>query len=288
MPSRIVLLSVTSNAILLLLKLFAGLVTGSLSIISEAIDSGVDLFASMITWFSLRESEKPADKKHPYGHGKWENLSATMEAGLILFAGVFIIVQAINRLIKGRTLANVKVGLIVMAISVAVNFFLSRYIMKAAERYDSIALEADAWHLKVNVFQGGAVLLGLVYIELTGFTTIDPLIAIGLAIYIIINGYRIVRRSVSALIDERLPGDEEAKIIEIINSHNKEFGNLIGFHKLRTRKSGSERHIDLHLLFHKDEKIKNAHDICNHLEKDIKRVLPRSHIIIHVEPHEVE
>ncbi len=288
MPSRIALLSVTSNAILLLLKLFAGLLTGSLSIISEAIDSGVDLFASMITWFSLRESEKPADKKHPYGHGKWENLSATTEAGLILFAGVFIIVQAINRLIKGRMLANVNIGLIVMAISVTTNFFLSRYIMRAAERYDSIALEADAWHLKVNVFQGGAVVLGLVYIELTGFTTIDPLIAIGLAVYIIINGYKIVRRSVSALIDERLPRDEEAKIMVIINSHNKEFGNLIGFHKLRTRKSGSERHIDLHLLFHKDEKIKNAHDICNHLEKDIKKVLPRSHIIIHVEPHEVE
>ncbi len=285
-PSRIALISVVSNTSLLILKLAAGIYTGSLSILSEAVDSATDLLASFIAFFSLRESEKPPDIRHPYGHGKWENIGSVIEATFIFFGALAIIYYGLKRFMGDFRISFVGLGIVVMIISSFTNLILSRYILKAAIHFDSLALKTDAWHLKVNVFQSVLVLFGLVFMKLTGFSLLDPAIAIVLAVFILKMTYDIIKRSFSGLLDERLPQDEEAAIARIINSHNKQYGNLVGFHNLRTRKSGRERHIDLHLVVNREERIKNAHEMCDHLERDIKKVLPNSDIVIHVEPYE--
>jgi cation diffusion facilitator family transporter len=279
-------LSIFSNFILVSLKLVVGIVTGSLSVFSEALDSGVDLLASVIAWFSLREAEKPPDKQHPYGHGKVENISGVIEATLIFTGAVVIIYQAIKRLYKGGEIVSIELGIGIMLISVVVNLIVARYILKEAHTFDSIALEADAWHIKTNAYSSGGVLIGLVVIQLTGLTILDPLIAVGVALFIIKVAYDIIRKSFMGLVDVKLPEEEEKKIAEIINSHNEKYGYLVGFHDLRSRRAGRERHIDLHLVVCKDEKVKEVHNLCDHLEKDINHALPNSHVIIHVEPCE--
>ena len=283
-PSQIALLPVISNVGLTILKLSAGLLTESLSVLSEAMDSGIDLLASLVAWLSLKQAEKPPDRRHPYGHGKWEHISSGLEAGLIAFGGALIIYHGLKRLFTGTELYNPEYGIAAMAISIAVNLTLSMYISREARKYDSIALRADAWHLRVNVYQAGSVMIGLVLIEWTGLTVIDPLIAIGLALFILRIAYDIMRRSFSGLLDERLSEEEEEMIGRIINSHCQDFTGLISFHDLRTRRAGRERHIDLHLVVRRDERIEDIHRICDHLEEEIRRALPGSHIIIHVEP----
>lgn len=283
-PSRIALLSVFSNIGLTILKLLAGLATGSLSVLSEALDSGIDLLASLIAWMSLTQAERPPDERHPYGHGKWEHISSALEAGLIALGGVFIIYHGLKRLYIGAEISNIGYGLTVMMISILVNLFLSLYISKEADRYDSIALKTDAWHLQTNVYQAGSVLLGLLLVRWTGLAILDPLIAIGLALFILKLAYGIMRRSFSGLLDEKLSEEEEETIGRIINSHRQDFKGLISFHDLRTRRAGREKHIDLHLVVKGEEKIEDIHKICDHLEEEIRRALPGSHVIIHVEP----
>ena len=279
-------LSIFSNFMLASLKLVVGMSTGSLSVLSEALDSGVDLLASIIAWFSLKEAEKPPDKQHPYGHGKVENISGVIEATLIFTGAIFIIYQAIKRLYEGGDIVSIDLGIAVMLFSVIVNLIVARYILRQAHKFDSIALEADAWHIKTNAYSSGGVLIGLLIIRFTGLNFLDPIFAIGVALFIIKVSYDIVRKSFTGLVDVKLPEEEESKITEIIKSHNKEYGYLIGFHDLRSRKAGRERHLDLHLVVCKDEKVKEVHDLCDHLEMDINKAFPNSHVIIHVEPCE--
>jgi len=268
------------------LKLVVGTVTGSISVLSEALDSAVDLLASFIAWFSLKEAEKPPDKQHPYGHGKVENISGVIEATLIFTGAIAIIYQAIRRLYKGGDIVSIDLGIVVMLFSVVVNLFVARYILRQAHRFDSIALEADAWHIKTNAYSSGGVLIGLLIIRFTGLTFLDPIFAIGVALFIIKVSYDILRKSFMGLVDVKLPEEEEHKIAEIINSHNEKYGYLVGFHDLRSRKAGRERHIDLHLVVCKDEKVKEVHDLCDHVEMDINKAFPNSHVVIHVEPCE--
>ncbi len=285
-PAGIALLSVFSNTGLTIIKFLAALKTGSLSVLSEAIDSGIDLVASLIAWISLKKAEKPPDRRHPFGHGKWENISGTIEAGFILAGGVFIIYSAVKRIFYGVEIVNIEYGLLTMILSMGVNLLLSIYISRHADRYDSIALKADAWHLRTNVYQAGSVLLGLILIRWTGISLLDPLVAIGLALFIFKVAYDIMRKSFGGLLDERLSDEEEELIGRLINSHKDEFEGLVSFHSLRTRRAGRERHIDLHLVVRKEEKVKDVHRICDHLEEEIRQALPNSHVIIHIEPEE--
>ncbi len=279
-------LSIFSNFMLVSLKLAVGMITGSISVLSEALDSGVDLLASFIAWFSLREAEKPPDKQHPYGHGKVENISGVIEATLIFTGAIFIIYHAIKRLYKGGDIVSIDIGIAVMLFSVIVNLIVARYILRQANSFDSIALEADAWHIKTNAYSSGGVLIGLLIIRFTGLNFLDSIFAIGVALFIIKVSYGILRKSFIGLVDVKLPEEEENKIAEIINSHNEKYGYLVGFHDLRSRKAGRERHLDLHLVVCKDEKVKEVHDLCDHLEMDINKAFPSSHVVIHVEPCE--
>lgn len=274
-----------SNTMLILLKVVAGILSGSISIIAEAIHSSIDLVAAVIAFVSLRIAGRPADWGHPFGHGKVENVSGTIEAGLIFVAAAFIIYHAIAKIIEGVVIEYVTVGIAVMAVSVVVNILVSRHLLRIARETDSIALEADARHLTTDVYTSLGVLVGLILVRITGLNILDPIIALGVALFILRAAYDVTRRAFPSLIDVRLPEDEETVIASCISEH---FGELVGFHEMRTRKAGSERYIDLHLVMARDASVEEAHKLCDHLEEDIKSRLANTSVTIHVEPCEME
>ncbi|CAA7601703.1 Dimerisation domain of Zinc Transporter [Acididesulfobacillus acetoxydans] len=274
-------LSVASNGILALGKVFVGLWSGSVSIISEGIHSGIDLLASVIALFAVRESGKPADVRHAYGHGKIENVSGTIEAALIFFAALWIILEAIRKISTGVEVDNYGWGLLIMGGSTVINFIVSSQLMRVAKKTDSIALEADALHLRTDVYTSGGVFLGLVLIKVTGWTWLDPLVAILVALLIIKAAYNLTKESFMPLVDVSLPETEQRVIQGIINRHAQEF---VDFHDLRTRKAGAERYIDLHLVVPKYASVARVHDLCDAIEQEIGAALPGASVLIHAEP----
>jgi len=277
-------LSILSNTLLITLKLVAGILSGSVSIIAEAIHSANDLIAAIIAFFSIRMANVPADKDHPYGHGKIENISGTVEALLIFLAAGFIIYEAVDKIIKKAEVEQLWLGIGIMAISAIINVFVSRHLLRVARRDDSIALEADGRHLTVDVYTSAGVALGLLLVQLTGLHILDPIIAIGVALLILKMAYDLTKRAFPPLIDSKLPEDEE-KLVELsVEEHVGPLGEAVNFHELRTRKAGSERYIELHLVMASEGSIEKAHSLCDHLEEDIKSKLPNAHVTIHVEP----
>jgi len=279
--SRAAAVSVGSNSLLILLKIVAGLMTGSVSLIAEAVHSGMDLAAAVIAFFSVRISDNPADEGHPFGHGKAENISAVAEALLIFAAAGIIIYEAILKITKGSSLHLVEIGIVIIGISIVVNLLVSRYLLKVSRKTDSLALEADARHLTTDILTMVGVLVGLGLVRLTKFNIFDPIAAIAVAILIVKAAYDIARKSFGGLMDSRLPQAEEDLIRSIISEHAKQ---LAGFHAVRTRKAGSQRFIDLHLVLPNKVALEQAHNMCDHLEEDIKNRLPNSSVTIHVEP----
>lgn len=285
--SRAAAVSIASNSTLILLKVMAGLVTGSISLIAEAIHSLMDLAAAIVAFFSVRISDKPADKEHPFGHGKAENVSGIVEAVLIFVAAGIIIYQAIQRIIKGETLELLEIGIGIMVVSIVVNILVSRYLLKVSRETDSLALEADARHLTTDILTMTGVLVGLTIVRLShlaglNLNILDPVVAILVSLLIIRTSYQLTRKSLGGLVDVKLPEDEESNIRAAITEHFG--GEVVSFHKLRTRKAGSQRYIDLHLVMPKHVSIEVAHEMCDHLEKDIKVRLIRTDVTIHVEP----
>ena len=285
--SRAAAVSVASNSLLILLKIIAGIMTGSISLIAEAIHSLMDLAAAIVAFFSVRISDKPADKEHPFGHGKAENISGVVEAILIFIAAGIIIDQAIMRIINGQALKILEIGIAIMVVSIVVNILVSRYLIKVSRATDSLALEADAAHITTDVLTMSGVLVGLVIVRVTklmGFNLniLDPIVAILVSLLIIRTAYVLTRKAFGGLIDVKLPENEETNIRLAITEHFG--GEVVSFHKLRTRKAGSQRYIDLHLVMPKHISIEEAHRMCDHLEKDMKTRLLRTDITIHVEP----
>lgn len=274
-------LSIISNTSLIIIKLLAGVISGSVSIISEAIHSAMDLAASVMAFYSVKISSAPPDKKHPYGHGKFENISGVAEALLIFIASIWIIFESIRKF-RHLTLSHaLPLAVIVMLISAVTNFIVSRKLYKVSKDTDSIALEADALHLRADVWTSVGVAVGLLIVWLTGFAVLDPVIAILIALFIIWEAYRLLRNAFSPLLDTTLP-DEEIEIIqEAIRQASPE---KVRFHQLRTRKSGFQKFIDLHLEVPDEFSVKESHDICDKIEKEIKKKITDSEIVIHVEP----
>jgi len=274
-------LSVVSNTLLVSGKVLIGFLTGSVSILSEGIHSGIDLIAAIIAFFSVRESGRPADERHRYGHGKIENISGTVEAVLIIVAALWIMYEAVSKLRHPGEVEQLGWGIAVMAISSIVNLFVSTILMRTAKQTDSIALEADAMHLRTDVYTSLGVMVGLAAIKLTGITILDPIAAIAVALLIIKAGIDLTKQAFFPLVDVSLPEDEEQEIISIIESYST---NYLEFHKLRTRKAGSERHIDLHLVVPKDFSIRHVHSLCDLIEGELKRRFPGAQVLIHTEP----
>ena len=273
-------LSVGSNTTLVALKLAVGFATGSVSIISEAMHSGVDLVAAIMAYFSVSASDVPADENHPFGHGKIENLSGTVEAILILLAAAFIIFEAIKKLLKPFEIENLWLAISVMLISSLANVVVSSWLFKVAHRTDSIALKADAEHLRVDVITSFGVFVGLLVIKITDWHVLDPIIALSVALLIIGIAVKLTWEAGAPLLDVRLPADEIERVKEII----KHDPNVVGYHKLRTRKAGAERHIDVHIQVDRDMPIAAAHQVAEAIEDEIRDKINGARVITHVEP----
>lgn len=278
--TKIARLSVFSNASLIIIKLIVGIFTGSVSIISEAIHSTMDLIAAIIAFISVRISDKPADAEHPYGHGKIENISGVIEALLIFAASVWIIVEAVKKILHPEGIESLGMGFIVMFISAGVNFIVSKKLYKVAKEEDSIALEADALHLKADVYTSLGVGFGLLLIWITKLSFLDPIVAILVAIFILKEAYNLLKAAFAPLLDVSLSEEEIGIINNAIANHNSIYCN---FHDLKTRKSGSTKYIDLHLVFPDDMSIKNAHDICDQIESELESLLKNTDVMIHME-----
>jgi len=274
-------LSILSNSCLTALKLVVGVFMGSISVISEAIHSGIDLAASVIDYLSVRQSSKPADPEHPYGHGKYENVASIIEAVLIIVAAVVILTEAIPRLLHPSEIHSLGIGVGVMAVSAVVNILVSRKLMRVARETDSPALEGDALHLRADVYTSLGIFAGLAAIKLTGLMIIDPLIAIGVSLFIIKSGFCLILKSFRVIVDERLSEDEIKAINAVLEENSVKF---LEYHELRTRKAGSRRFVDLHLVFPQDLPVKVIYDTCRELEEKIEIRLSETDVVIKVEP----
>jgi len=281
-------LSVALNVFLTLLKLGVGIAIGSVSVISEAVHSGIDLVAAVMALIAVRTSSRPPDEKHHYGHGKVESLAGAAEGALIFLAALLIINEAIQKLLHGAELESVDAGIYVMAVSTVGNLVLARLVMKVARDTDSQALEADGWHHATDVLTSLGVALGLGVVWLTGHSELDPLVAIGVALFICKAAYDITLRSAGDLLDSSLPEDEQARILKVLDSHIQSVQDLVEYHQVRTRKSGAERHVDLHLVMKRNATVQQSHDLCDHLEDHLQEALGPVSLNIHVEPCEAD
>lgn len=280
--TRAAIVSVASNSLLTAGKLAAGLLTGSVSVIAEGIHSGNDLVASLLAWFAIRKANEPPDAEHRYGHGKYESLSAFLEAALIVVAALMVVGAALRRLWSGqRPELNHGPALIAMGISAVVNVLVSRYLFRTARRHHSMALEADAWHLRADVWTSVGVFAGLVLIYFTDWHILDPLVAILVAFLILFQGSRIGWEALGQLLDRALPPEEQQLVETLLGEHDDMF---VDYHRLRTRRSGRERQIDLHLVTCPHVTVGQAHEVCDHLERDMADRLPHTRLTIHVEP----
>jgi cation diffusion facilitator family transporter len=280
--TRAAALSIASNAVLIALKLAAGAITGSVAILTEAMHSSIDLIASFVAYFSVREADKPADAEHPYGHAKIENLAAAIEAMLILVGSGVIIYAAVRSLANGSEVHSLGVGIVVIAISIVANVVVSTVIARRARETDSPALEGDAAHLRTDAATSGAVLLGLVLVQLTGATWLDPVIALVVAAAIVFAGVRLLARASRVLVDEALPPQE----LDAVRDAITEFGprGVCGYHKLRARRAGSHRYVDLHVQFRGGMTLEDAHATAHALQDAIRERLRDADVLIHLEP----
>lgn len=276
-------ISVISNTVLVLGKLTVGLVMSSVAIISTAVDSGIDLLAALIAMYAVRQSARPADKGHAYGHGKFEALSGAIEAALILVGAFFIVYEAALRLARGTEVTLPALGLAVMGLSALVDIVVSSYLFRVARRTESVALEADALHLSTDVWTSLGVMAAMGLIWATGWHWLDPVVAIAVATIIVATAYKLTRKTVRDLVDTPLPEEEQEAILAILRAHK---GIHIGWDSLRTRRAGPERHIDLHLHFPPSMAVQEAHEVAHHIQLEIEAALPRSQVLIHLEPCE--
>lgn len=276
-------LSITSNVILSVLKIIIGILSGSLSIISEAIHSLSDLFASMLTFFSVIKSSKPADSDHPYGHGKYEDMAGFIEGILIILASLFIIYEATRKIVHGSDFDSESfMGIAVMALAVVLNIIVSSLLFKVAKESNSISLYADGEHLRTDVYSSLGVLIGLILIKITGHVSIDLVVAILVAGIIFRAGYNILKKAGSNLLDHALPVEDTDEIKQIIKNYS-EYVKLKR-NGLKARQVGPAKDIDLILQFDGETSICECHKICDEIEKQICALYPNCSISIHSEP----
>lgn len=281
--SNLTILSVCSNFVIVVLKLIVGFFTGSVAVISEGIHSSMDLFASVITFFSIRISNQPADEDHPYGHGKAENIAGTIETLLIFVAGIWIIVESVNKLLNPHEIRFPALGIAVMLFGAIVNIIVSRIIKRSAIKANSVAMKSNALHLYTDVFTSLGIALSLFLVYITGWLWLDPVIAILTAFYIMYEAFKLLKESFPPLMDKRLSDNEEEAIKKIILAHKNKF---IEFHDFRSRRAGAEEYIDFHLVVSSTMTIESAHSLCDEIEAEIMNFYAKAEVLIHLEPEE--
>jgi len=277
--TKVARLSVFSNTLLITMKVIVGIMSGSVSIISEAIHSSMDLVAAIIAFFAVRVSDTPPDSRHPYGHGKVENISGVIEALLIFVAAIWIIVEAVRKLLGEKIeIDSILVGSVVMAISAVINIFVSRRLYKVARETKSVALEADALHLKTDVYTSAGVAIGLLLILITDINWLDPVVAILVALFIIKESYSLLRRAFTPLLDTAWSEDDIDELEQKLNQLQ------VNYHSLRTRIAGNYRFIDVHVEIPEKESVGDAHKYCDLIEDELMAIYENLSVTIHVEP----
>lgn len=282
-PFRIAAISLAVTACLLALKLTLGIISDSIAVLSDAVDSGTDLVGGFAALISVRISRWPADEGHPFGHGKVESISASVAATVIALGGGLITFQAVRRLIEGSPEIHVGYGLAAMIVAALANLVMSMFMRREATRSGSMALRGEATHLTTNIVQAGAIISGLVLVWVTGKEFFDPVTALLLAAYMGYIAIGLVRIASEELLDTALPPQDIAAIQAVLADHASE---IRGHHALRTRRSGTTRQIDMHVLFDAHRTVDEVHTVSDHISDEIHAALPGSVVVIHVEPDE--
>ena len=278
-------LSIISIIVMIVMKIIASIFTGSIGIRADAIHSVIDLSGAIIGFIAIKFASRPPDERHAFGHGKAENIAGAVIAGLIFVAAGTIVYEAVRRMVVGGSVELLTAGIYVTAAAIVINGAISWYALRVAKSTDSLALEATARDMFADLLSSCAVLVGLVLVSMTGLYILDPIVALLVAALITRTAYFTMKKSVGGLMDTRLPKDEEDSISACIAEHGSK---VVGFHKLRTRKAGNQRYIELHLVVPKDASVHEAHLVCDHLENDMKKILPRANFSIHIEPCTIE
>lgn len=279
-PQRAALISVFSNTGLVTAKIVVAFLSGSAALLSEALHSGLDLVASFIAWLSLRFAAHPPDREHPYGHGKWENVSAFLEGLLILGVALWVFYESGQRLFSPVTITRVPLALAVLGGSALVNIVVSQALRRAARRFDSVALDADAAHLSTDVYTSVGALAGLGGYWLTGYHLFDTGAALGVGIIIFIIGLKVTHGSLHGLLDTRLPAEEEEVVKRIVSRVTP----FLELKEIVSRKAGPVRYLDLTLTVCRWETVDEIHRRCDELEDRIEEHFPGARVFIHPEP----
>ena len=277
--------SVGSAATLAATKLFVGVASGSLGILSSAFDNLADILMSGVNYLSIRKSMEPADLSHPYGHGKVETLGTVFMSVVVALTGGWIVWEGIRRLNAGIVPRSVDTGIVVMALSVAASWYIAERIRKAGEETGSSALAADSLHFRTDVWSGGGVLVSLLAYRVTGWQWLDPGVAMVVGGYIVSAAFPIFREALDDLMDRSLPHETVEEIRRIIDSHRP---LVVDYHALRTRRSGSEKHVDFHVVVCRQYLLEDAHRVADHLEKELSQALGNAHVVTHIDPCEIE
>ncbi len=286
--TAVALLSIISNGLLVILKLVVGISTGAISVISEAAHSSMDLAASIIAFFAVRISAKRPDAEHPFGHGKVEDISALAEALLIFIAAIWIIYEAIHKLTNPRPLEVIDWGIAVMLFSVIANVIVSRMLFTVGKRTESPALIADAWHLRTDVYTSAGVMAGLALIWLGGIIFpqlyldwLDPVAAIAVALLICRAALKLTMDAIKDLIDTSPPPDEMMWLSTYLKGL---YPTVRSIHRVRIRKSGASRFIDLHVVVDPKMTVSESHAITEKMTNDIREKLTGADLTVHIEP----
>lgn len=282
MKATVARLSIFAAAFLILIKTGTGWVTGSIAVWASLLDSAMDISASSINYFAVRAASRPPDEDHAYGHGKAESLAGLFQAAVITFSGLFLIYEAIKRMIQPHPTHSETVGVATMLVAIAVSYALVARLRHVARLTDSPALSADAVHFASDVWTNGGVLVALALIYFTGWTIVDPIISVVISIYILTSALAVGRESVDVLMDRRLPPEVDEQVAEIVGRFRSE--GVLGFHDLRTRRSGSQKFIDLHLEVERDQTLEQAHAASVRVLRTIEAEIPRAKVQIHTDP----
>ena len=274
-------LSITAAVCLAVSKFIIGIVTGSMAVLSSAIDSMLDILMSGVNFLAIRHADQPADEKHAYGHGKFETIAAVVQSLIIGGSGVWIFLESMRRLISGTAPTNLGSGIIVLAVSIVVSFGISRYLVKTARETNSPALESESLHFAMDVYTNLALAVGLILMFFFTIPWLDALLSLCASCYIMFEAFRLIRKAMGDILDAQLPLDEQNTIETIIETQGSGQWNI---HNLRTRRSGSHRIIDFHLTVCRNLTVQTSHSITEMLEKKIDEKLPNSDVIIHIEP----
>ncbi len=275
-------LSILAAAFLITLKFATGYITGSISVWASLLDSTMDIFASSINYFAVRAAARPADEDHTYGHGKAESLAGLFQSIVIAASGIFLIRESIRRIINPNQTSSEWLGILTMLIAMTVSIALVRRLKRVARETESPALHADATHYVTDIFTNLGALLALVIVGLTPWQIADPIISITIAFYILWSAVSVGRGSIDVLMDRRLPLDVDEQIAVVVSSYKEE--GVLGFHDLRTRRSGSQKFIDLHLEVERNMSLQDAHDVTVRVLRAIEAEIPRARVQIHTDP----